>query len=116
MSQREKSAFGAPVAMLIRSHSLLNIFRPFGPSGITLMAKKKRATGSKAAPPKPAKKPDAPPKAKAAAAPLTPEGKKRFPVVGLGASAGGVEAVIDFFRHMKTDSGMAFAVVMHLDP
>ncbi len=36
-----------------------------------------------------------------------------FPVVGLGASAGGLEALEEFFRHMPADAGMAFIVVMH---
>ena len=39
--------------------------------------------------------------------------KKTFPVVGLGASAGGLEALEEFFRQMPADSGMAFVVVMH---
>jgi two-component system, chemotaxis family, CheB/CheR fusion protein len=39
-----------------------------------------------------------------------------FPVVGLGASAGGLEAIEAFFRHVPTDIGMAFVVVSHLDP
>lgn len=39
-----------------------------------------------------------------------------FPVVGIGASAGGIEAMIRFFEAMPCDSGMAFLVVMHLDP
>src|SRR5581483_6398985 len=39
-----------------------------------------------------------------------------FPVVGIGASAGGVEALELFFAAMPADSGMAFIVVMHLDP
>src|SRR5690606_35994795 len=39
-----------------------------------------------------------------------------FPVVGIGASAGGIEAMIDLFEVMPSDSGMAFLVVMHLDP
>lgn len=43
--------------------------------------------------------------------PLSPEAK--FPIVGLGASAGGLEALEDFFRHMPADSGMAFVVVTH---
>ncbi len=37
----------------------------------------------------------------------------RFPIVGLGASAGGLEALEEFFRHMPADSGMGFVVVMH---
>ena len=39
-----------------------------------------------------------------------------FPVVGLGASAGGLEAFEQFFRLMPPDSGMAFVLVSHLDP
>ena len=41
-----------------------------------------------------------------------------FPVVGLGASAGGLAAIEAFFAAMPTDkeSGMAFVVVQHLDP
>ncbi len=38
------------------------------------------------------------------------------PVVGIGASAGGIEALIRLFEAMPADSGMAFLVVMHLDP
>src|SRR4051812_2685828 len=37
-----------------------------------------------------------------------------FPVVGVGASAGGLEALEGFFRAMPADSGMAFVVVTHL--
>jgi two-component system CheB/CheR fusion protein len=37
----------------------------------------------------------------------------RFPIVGLGASAGGLEALEEFFRNMPADSGMGFVVVMH---
>jgi two-component system CheB/CheR fusion protein len=39
-----------------------------------------------------------------------------FPVVGLGASAGGLDALTEFFQAMPADSGMAFVVVTHLDP
>ena len=38
------------------------------------------------------------------------------PVVGMGASAGGLEAFQKFFSHMPPDTGMAFVVVQHLDP
>jgi two-component system CheB/CheR fusion protein len=37
-------------------------------------------------------------------------------VVGLGASAGGIEALSHFFDAMPADSGCAFVVVLHLDP
>src|SRR5579871_6436075 len=39
-----------------------------------------------------------------------------FPVVGIGASAGGLEAVSEFLRAMRPDCGMAFVVVQHLPP
>ncbi|MEF2549840.1 chemotaxis protein CheB [Aurantimonas sp. A2-1-M11] len=39
-----------------------------------------------------------------------------IPVVGIGASAGGIEALSLFFDAMPADSGCAFVVVLHLDP
>src|SRR5687768_2875673 len=39
-----------------------------------------------------------------------------FPVVGIGTSAGGLPALMQFFEHMPADSGMAFVVVLHLSP
>jgi two-component system, chemotaxis family, CheB/CheR fusion protein len=39
-----------------------------------------------------------------------------FPIVGMGASAGGLEAFEKFFTNMPADSGMAFILVTHLDP
>lgn len=39
-----------------------------------------------------------------------------FPVVGIGASAGGLEAMKEFFGAMPADNGMAFVVVQHLEP
>src|SRR5688500_6959979 len=39
-----------------------------------------------------------------------------FPVVGMGASAGGLEAFIDFFKAMPSDAGIAFVLVQHLSP
>ena len=39
-----------------------------------------------------------------------------FPIVGIGASAGGLEALELFFENMPIDSGMAFVVIQHLDP
>jgi two-component system, chemotaxis family, CheB/CheR fusion protein len=49
---------------------------------------------------------------------LDPVSKKgvHFPVVGIGASAGGFEAVTSLLKHLPTDTGMAFVVVLHLDP
>jgi hypothetical protein len=37
-------------------------------------------------------------------------------VVGIGASAGGIEALEGLFRHTPADAGLAFVVVTHLDP
>jgi two-component system CheB/CheR fusion protein len=34
-----------------------------------------------------------------------------FPVVGIGASAGGLEAMTSFFRNMPENNGMAFVVI-----
>ena len=39
-----------------------------------------------------------------------------FPVVGIGASAGGLEAIDAFLRAVPPRCGMAFIVVQHLDP
>jgi two-component system, chemotaxis family, CheB/CheR fusion protein len=39
-----------------------------------------------------------------------------FPIVGLGASAGGLEALDQFLSHVPKQSGLAFVVVQHLDP
>ncbi len=37
-------------------------------------------------------------------------------IVGIGASAGGLEALESFFKNMPPDSGLAFVVIQHLDP
>src|SRR5882672_3011248 len=39
-----------------------------------------------------------------------------FPIVGIGASAGGLEALEAFLKHVPATTGMAFVVVQHLDP
>ncbi|WP_413044302.1 CheR family methyltransferase [Pseudomonas sp. YJ42] len=39
-----------------------------------------------------------------------------YPVVGIGASAGGLKALLTFFEQMPSDCGMAFVVIMHLSP
>ena len=43
-------------------------------------------------------------------------GQVGCPVVGIGASAGGLEALEEFFRHVPAASGLGFVVVQHLDP
>jgi two-component system, chemotaxis family, CheB/CheR fusion protein len=42
--------------------------------------------------------------------------KQRIPVVGIGASAGGLQALEAFFDNMPDDANVAFVVVTHLDP
>ena len=39
-----------------------------------------------------------------------------FPIVGIGASAGGLEALEQFLRQVPAASGLAFVIVQHLDP
>ena len=39
-----------------------------------------------------------------------------FPVVGIGASAGGLEAFTELLKHLPLDTGMGFVLVQHLDP
>ncbi|MEH1976926.1 MAG: chemotaxis protein CheB [Nostoc sp.] len=39
-----------------------------------------------------------------------------FPIVGIAASAGGLEAFTEVLRHLLTDTGMAFVLIQHLDP
>jgi len=39
-----------------------------------------------------------------------------FPVVGIGASAGGLEAYTELLKNLPLDTGMGFVLVQHLDP
>src|SRR6202041_608844 len=66
-------------------------------------------------------------KASPAAAPKTPAkeihlkaagapAKAAFPIVGIGASAGGLEALEQFLKNVPVLSGMAFVIIQHLDP
>ncbi len=54
----------------------------------------------------------------ASAAATEARGAKRdsFLIVGIGASAGGLEAIQEFLKHVPEHSGMAFVVIQHLDP
>jgi two-component system CheB/CheR fusion protein len=42
--------------------------------------------------------------------------KEAFHIVGMGGSAGSLEAFEQFFQKMPADTGLAFVVVSHLDP
>lgn len=39
-----------------------------------------------------------------------------FPIVAMGASAGGLEALSQFLESVPADSGLAYVVIQHLDP
>ena len=49
---------------------------------------------------------------------MAPAQQKNKPacIVGIGASAGGLDALEQFFDNMTADSGMAFVVIQHLSP
>ena len=53
---------------------------------------------------------------KKAANPVKPARNKSFPIIAVGGSAGAFPAFEKFFTHMPSDSGMAFVILMHLDP
>ncbi len=42
--------------------------------------------------------------------------KKSFPIVGIGASAGGLEAFTQLLKSLPIDTGMAFVLIQHLAP
>jgi two-component system CheB/CheR fusion protein len=45
-----------------------------------------------------------------------PGNARPCPIVGIGASAGGLEALEQFLSHVPDGSGLAFVIVQHLDP
>src|SRR5258708_34596129 len=49
------------------------------------------------------------------ATPEASQGQETCPIVGMGASAGSLEAFEKFLGHMPPDSGMAYVMVPHLD-
>ena len=55
----------------------------------------------------------APARADKAAVPMP---SRKFPIVAIGASAGGLEALAQFLGHVPVGCGMAFVVIQHLDP
>lgn len=62
--------------------------------------------------------------AKAASNPAAPKSERQpgllsekfFPIAGIGASAGGLEAFTQLLKCLPVDTGMAFVLVQHLDP
>ena len=66
----------------------------------------------------PTKKRKEPPPAKTSSTSLSQKTPKEndLIVVGIGASAGGLETLEVFFRNMVPDSGVAFVIIQHLSP
>jgi len=60
--------------------------------------------------------PPSTPDAATSSAARTPEVAYHFPIVAIGASAGGLEALTSLLKELSPDLGMAFIVVLHLDP
>lgn len=84
-----------------------------------------KSTGKKPAETTPAKKTRAPRNKRSAAHPKPPVTARArgdvlplppLLVVGIGASAGGIEALKEFFTALPADNRMAFVVIQHLDP
>src|SRR5688572_30615765 len=56
---------------------------------------------------------------KAVAKPIKHQAKRRskpFPIVAIGASAGGLEAMTAFLGALPANTGMAYVYIQHLDP
>jgi two-component system CheB/CheR fusion protein len=51
---------------------------------------------------------------KVASAPAKSSNSESFLTVGIGASAGGLEAFTDFLKNLPKDTGMAFVFIQHL--
>ena len=65
---------------------------------------------------KPDKTGQAEPTTPVPATPTSEADPARFPIVGIGASAGGLDAFRKLFSTMPADSGLAFVLIPHLDP
>lgn len=82
------------------------------------MSKRKKQGIEKETPAAERESTNSPAKTQSGAEPTVPPSASGFPVVGIGASAGGLEAFEAFFSAMPadTDPGMAFVLVQHLAP
>ena len=72
-----------------------------------------RSEKTSASPPRPTRRAVSKPDGSAAPAPAV---QADFPVVALGASAGGLDAFRKLFDALPADIGMAFILIQHLDP
>ena len=64
----------------------------------------------------PRKRKPATDQAGAPAPPVPARGVSSFPIVGVGASAGGLEALTELLTCLPADTGMAFVLIQHLAP
>ena len=53
---------------------------------------------------------------KSASGKITSDQMPGFPIAGIGASAGGLEAFTALLKHLPADTGMAFVLIQHLHP
>ncbi len=77
------------------------------------------AQESEKTPPSPAPAQAEPPESDASdsvVAGTPPNGGLPFPIVAVGASAGGIEALTELLRALPADTGMALVVIQHLSP
>ena len=81
---------------------------------VLLPATKKTAAGKRPAKTSASKNTSAPVKIKKTAA--LPKDPANFPIVGIGASAGGLEALETLFDNMPTALGIAIVIIQHLSP
>ena len=77
--------------------------KPGTASGLTAMALKQPKNSK----PQPKQIPESP---------ASVASDSNFPIVGIGCSAGGLEALDAFLKYLPADSGMAFVIIQHLDP
>ena len=56
------------------------------------------------------------PRPKSPVATRRPRDGRSFPIVGVGASAGGLEAFTQLLKQLPVDTGLGFVLVQHLDP
>jgi two-component system, chemotaxis family, CheB/CheR fusion protein len=66
--------------------------------------------------PRPAAPAARPPRRRSSLRRGSPVGHDRFPIVGLGASAGGLDAARRLLAALPPSTGMAFILIQHLDP
>jgi hypothetical protein len=110
-SRRDPPPLAFTLLNLLLAWSLSSPTKLKGPK----MPKGKKATNSPKSP-RSKRAVTTPPRQAGRAAEETVRPQADFPIVGIGASAGGLEALDLFFANVPTDSRMAFVIIQHLDP